>query len=266
MKRYLYNYQTIVRFSQPVRRHAVLLRPLPMTGTYMEVEEEHLLISPNFHLMRGTDPLGNRIVYGCWHEAHDSLVYVSTGMVSMDGYRSPLDAVPLMAYRESTPLTFLSEEELERTWECSGENSPQTASASMPVHDTARAICHLVNEKMNYVPGVTTAETTASQVLAACRGVCQDYAHLMIALCRAKGMVARYVCGMMEGEGETHAWVEVCDGNGWMGFDPTHDVEIGQGYLKIAHGRDAADCPVSRGVYMGNASQETEVHVMLKEI
>lgn len=266
MKRFLYNYQTVVRFSQPVKRHAVLLRPLPMNGTYMEVEEEHLLISPNLHLMRGTDPLGNRIAYGCWHEAHDSLVYVSTGMVSMDDYRSPLDAVPLMAYREPTPLTFLSEGEKERVGHSAEEFSRQSDSTSPSVLETARTICHLVNGKMDYVPGVTTAETTASQVLATCQGVCQDYAHLMIALCRAKGMAARYVCGMMEGEGETHAWVEVCDGKSWMGFDPTHDVEIRQGYLKLAHGRDAADCPVSRGIYMGNACQETEVHVMLKEI
>lgn len=262
MKRYLYNYQTVVRFSQPVMRHAILLRPLPMIGSYMEVEEEHLLISSKFHLMRGTDPLGNRIVYGCWHEAHDSLVYVSTGMVSMDDYRVPLDAVPLMAYRESTPLTFLSDEELERSELLSEVVFEQSSS----VQDIAKNICHLVSEKMNYAPGVTTAETTASQVLATRKGVCQDYAHLMIALCRAKGLAARYVCGMMEGEGETHAWVEVCDGKSWIGFDPTHDVEIKQGYLKLAHGRDASDCPVSRGIYMGNASQETEVHVMLEEI
>ena len=262
MKRYLYNYQTIVRFSQPVTRHTVLIRPLPMIGAYMEVEEEHLLTSPNIHLQRGTDSLGNRIMYGCWHEAHDRLVYVSTGMVSMDDYRSPLDAVPLMAYRESTPLTFLSEEELEKAGLLSEVISGQDSSAE----DTARAICHLVNEKMKYVPETTTAETTASQVLTTRQGVCQDYAHLMIALCRAEGLAARYVCGMMEGEGETHAWVEVCDGKSWIGFDPTHDVEICQGYLKLAHGRDASDCPVNRGIYMGNASQETEVHVMLEEI
>ena len=265
MKRYLYNYQTVVRFSQPVRRHAVLLRAMPTIGSYAEVEEEHLLISPSFHLMRGTDQLGNRIAYGCWHEAHESLVYVSTGMVSMADYRVPIDSVPLMAYRESTPLTFLSEEELKRCGVISVPSSEKQIS-SASVIENARTVCHQVHEMLNYVPGVTDANTTASQVLAKLQGVCQDYAHLMIALCRAKGLAARYVCGMMEGEGETHAWVEVCDGKCWMGFDPTHDVEITQGYLKLAHGRDVSDCPVSRGIYMGNACQETEVHVLLKEI
>ncbi len=251
MKRYIYNYQTLVRFSQPVKRHAVLLRALPVIGSYMEVVEEHLLISPAFHLLRGTDPLGNRIAYGCQHEEHDNLAYVSTGIVDMDEYRVAPDAIPVMAYREPTPLTYLTEDELESV-------------GALP--QDAPGICHLVYQKLRYVPGMTTTETTASEVLAAGQGVCQDYAHLMIALCRASGMAARYVCGMMEGEGETHAWVEVFDGKAWTGYDPTHDVAIRHGYLKLGHGRDAADCPVSRGIYMGNASQETEVHVMLKEI
>ncbi len=251
MKRYLYNYQTVVRFSQPVRRHAVLLRPLPTIGSYMEVEEEHLLVSPTFHLRRGTDALGNRVAYGCQHEAHDSMAYISTGMVSMGDYRIALDKIPVMVYRESTPQTFLSEQDLETIGE---------------LPDDPLDICHLVYQMLTYQPGVTTTGTTAAEVLAEKRGVCQDYAHLMIALCRAKGKAARYVCGMMEGEGETHAWVEVCDGEAWIGFDPTHDVKISQGYLKLAHGRDAADCPVNRGIYIGNASQETEVHVLLKEI
>lgn len=266
MKRYLYNYQTVVRFSQPVRRHAVLLRALPMMGGYVGVEEEHLLISPNLHLMRGTDSLGNRIAYGCWHEAHDCLAYVSTGVVSMDDYRMPLDEIPLMVYREPTSLTFLTDEEVEKSGLWKDDLCPRPTHSLSSIYDTAKSVCHLVYEKMTYTPSVTTAETKASDVLATCQGVCQDYAHLMLALCRMVGIAARYVCGIMEGEGETHAWVEICDGKRWYGFDPTHDAEIKQGYLKLAHGRDASDCPVSRGIYMGNACQETEVHVLLKEI
>lgn len=190
--------------------------------------------------MRGTDPLGNRIAYGCQHEEHDTLAYVSTGIMDMGEYRVAPDAIPVMAYREPTPLTYLTEDELESV-------------GALP--QDATGICHLVYQKLHYVPGMTTTETTASEVLAAGQGVCQDYAHLMIALCRASGMAARYVCGMMEGEGETHAWVEVFDGKAWTGYDPTHDVAIKYGYLKLGHGRDAADCPVSRGIYMGNASR-----------
>lgn len=263
MKSYIFSYQTIVRFSQPITRHAVLLRPLPFCGSYMNVEEEHLLISPSFHVRKGLDALGNRIVYGLQHEPHSSLVYVSSGIVSMEDYRCSLDAIPLMVYREPTSLTFLSEEDIAAESAIHDGLPHPSLSQEKDTFAMARRICHFVYERMQYVPEVTTTETTASEVWKNRQGVCQDYAHLMIALCRKQGIAARYVCGMMEGEGETHAWVEVCDGTEWRGFDPTHDVEIKQGYLKLAHGRDAADCPVSRGLYMGNASQETEVHILL---
>lgn len=252
MKRYIYNYQTVVGFNQPVMRHAILLRAQPVQGAYMNVEEEHLLLPPAFHIQSGTDAFGNRLVYGLQEEAHQSLVTVSTGIVSMERYSVPLDAMPLMVYREPTPLTFLSEE--------------HRLDLEGSISQKAWFICHYVFRQMAYVPQVTTLDTPASEIIKTHQGVCQDYAHLMIALCRLHGIPARYVCGFMEGEGETHAWVEVCDGDAWHGFDPTHNVEIECGYVKLAHGRDASDCPVSRGLYMGNALQETEVSVTLKEI
>ena len=88
----------------------------------------------------------------------------------------------------------------------------------------------------------------------------------MIGFCRRCGIPARYVCGFMEGTGETHAWVEVYDGYSWIGFDPTNDCRIIYGYVKLAHGRDASDCPVSRGIYNGQALQQTQISVTLKEI
>jgi len=88
----------------------------------------------------------------------------------------------------------------------------------------------------------------------------------MIAFCRANKLPARYVNGFLEGVGQTHAWVEVFDGYSWQGLDPTHDRTRLQGYVKIAHGRDSADCPVSRGMFSGNADQQTLINVTLQEI
>ena len=66
----------------------------------------------------------------------------------------------------------------------------------------------------------------------------------------------------------THAWIEVFDAQQgyWFGFDPTYDHRIDLGYVKLAHGRDAADCPVSRGQYNGFSNQETKINVILKAI
>ncbi|MDO4497959.1 MAG: transglutaminase family protein, partial [Bacteroidales bacterium] len=91
-------------------------------------------------------------------------------------------------------------------------------------------------------------------------------AHLMIALCRAKGWYARYVNGFILGEGQTHAWVEVSDGNVWVPYDPTLDVIPDWGYVKIAHGRDANDCPTNRGRFLGFTTETMSVSVSLSEL
>lgn len=115
--------------------------------------------------------------------------------------------------------------------------------------DNILTIMHHVHNYIDYCPGVTTIDTPLEEVLRLRKGVCQDYAHMMVAVCREAGYHARYVCGLMTGEGQTHAWVEVHDGQCWYAFDPTNDTAIATGYIKLAHGRDARDCPVSRGVY-----------------
>ena len=263
MKRYIYNYQTIVTFSESIINHAVLLRCQPAVGSYMTVDEEHLVISPGFRLTKGVDQLGNRIVYGSQREGHLSLAYVSTGLVSMSPYviRSERGFNPV--YLVQTRMTDIGQDTLDA--DATGTANGGEVMSGHTI-DVAQEICHKVYGMMTYVPFSTNVETTAAQVMQTLQGVCQDYAHLMIGYCRRQGIPARYVCGFMEGTGETHAWVEVYDGYSWIGFDPTNDCRIIYGYVKLAHGRDASDCPVSRGIYGGQALQQTQISVTLKEI
>ena len=264
MKRYIYNYQTIVTFSESVVNHAVLLRCQPSVGSYMTVDEEHLVISPGFRLTKGVDQLGNRIIYGSQREGHMSLAYVSAGIVSMSPYviRSERGFNPV--YLVQTRMTDIGQDTLDA--DATGMGTATCAPELGHAIDVAEEIRHKVPGMMPYMPFSTTVETTASQVMKTMQGVCQDYAHLMIGFCRRCGIPARYVCGFMEGTGETHAWVEVYDGYSWIGFDPTNDCRIIYGYVKLAHGRDASDCPVSRGLYAGQALQQTQISVTLKEI
>jgi len=112
-----------------------------------------------------------------------------------------------------------------------------------------------VYKSMTYRHGVTGVRTTAAEALALGAGVCQDYAHVMLAVCRACGLPSRYVSGHMLGQGGTHAWVEVVlpaeggrDAVAWA-FDPTHVSRAGLGYVKIAAGRDYADVAPTSGTY-----------------
>ncbi len=259
MKRYLYCYNTIVSFSEPVGNHEFLIRCQPVLGEYMNVEEEHLVLPPDYWKHHGTDTFKNRIVYGGNREPHQSLAYVSTGIVSMQTYRIHSDSLPISIWLQPTHLTNL------HTFTSLSFNLPR---AEMSCMERAESIMHHINSILAYVPHSTDIETTAQEVIDSGQGVCQDFAHLMIAVCRHFGIPARYVCGFVEGTGETHAWVEVFDAQQgyWFGFDPTYDHRIDLGYVKLAHGRDAADCPVSRGQYNGFSNQETKINVILKAI
>ena len=117
-----------------------------------------------------------------------------------------------------------------------------------------------VYQSMTYQHGVTGVRTTAAEALALGSGVCQDYAHVMLALCRACGLPSRYVSGHLLGQGGSHAWVEVVlptmDGTGdaiaWT-FDPTHASRGGLGYVTIAIGGDYSDVAPTSGTYLSSA-------------
>lgn len=120
-------------------------------------------------------------------------------------------------------------------------------------------ICARVHGAITYEWGVTGVRTTAAEALAGGRGVCQDYAHVMIAACRAAGIEARYVSGHLVGEGGSHAWVEVLRPHPYRpdrrvveAWDPTHDRRTDDGYLTVAVGRDYADVAPLSGSYVGD--------------
>jgi transglutaminase-like putative cysteine protease len=133
------------------------------------------------------------------------------------------------------------------------------------------ALATLVNDwlfaNMSYQAGVTGVGTTAAQALALGSGVCQDYAHVMIAVCRLLGMPARYVSGHLLGEGGTHAWVEVLLPNGdgsegasaWA-FDPTHGHMTRLSYVTVAVGRDYYDVAPTSGTYSWGPSGRLTSH------
>jgi transglutaminase-like putative cysteine protease len=112
-----------------------------------------------------------------------------------------------------------------------------------------------VYRRMRYLPGSTGVATPAADALAGRTGVCQDFAQVMLAVCRTAGLPARYVSGHLEGEGQMHAWVEIlyaATGGplAWHPLDPTHDRAALDGYVTVAVGRDYADVsPISGHCY-----------------
>jgi transglutaminase-like putative cysteine protease len=122
--------------------------------------------------------------------------------------------------------------------------------------ELAAILCARVHDHFIYEGGVTTVATSAAEAWAGGRGVCQDYAHCMLVLCRLCGLPARYVSGHLLGDGGSHAWVELLvpgsDGRPrTVAFDPTHDRRAGPRYVTVALGRDYLDVTPTSGTFHG---------------
>ncbi|MDC6354191.1 MULTISPECIES: transglutaminase-like domain-containing protein [unclassified Robiginitalea] len=115
-----------------------------------------------------------------------------------------------------------------------------------------------VYEDLDYMPGETGVDTPLSDILDNRKGVCQDFAHLFVAIAREHGLPARYVSGYLHqgmgyvGDAQMHAWAEAfVPGIGWKGFDPTNNLLAASDHIKVAHGRDYSDCAPIKGVVFG---------------
>ncbi|WP_411827002.1 transglutaminase family protein [Luteolibacter sp. AS25] len=144
-----------------------------------------------------------------------------------------------------------------------------------PVFEKTSAIMRWIYTEFTYEPGSTDVNTHLEQAFNGRKGVCQDFAHIMIGMCRALGIPARYTSGYIyTGEGNdlvgsqaSHAWCEVyLPEDGWVGFDPTNAVLADDRYIKIAVGRDYEDVAPIRGTYRGSADCKMEVTVNVKRL
>lgn len=144
-------------------------------------------------------------------------------------------------------------------------------SRELSVKDCVEKLSTYINETFQYKQGVTTVQTKLEELWDAKMGVCQDFAHMMIAMLRSVGIPARYVSGYicpsnveMRGEGATHAWVEAyVPGVGWVGNDPTNKCWVNDKHVKIAFGRDFNDCTPVKGTYEGTSNHNLYVSVVI---
>ena len=273
MKQFFYRYESIISFSSPVSAHSWLLRCMPRREPFQRVERALLRASVvgqeggelEIPVCFGRDAFGNAVQTGYVSEAHHRFRIVSEGTVRQTPYRI-CDTAHGM-YLEHTALTGPDGSMKRFAGQTSGgkADAPEGLLPGGGALDEALSLCAAVHGYMTYAPGVTTVHTTAAQAFALGRGVCQDYAHVLIALLRHCGIPARYVCGYLVGEGATHAWVEFFDQGVWRGLDPTNNRLLQYGCIKVAHGRDSADCSVNRGVFSGRTVQQNTLDIKVEE-
>ena len=257
MKKLHFVYEMKLKFSSPVTAHSFALRCTPRTSPNQAIGSLTCEFHPVTSISVCKDAFANKVYTGYIEESHSAFSFRISGMAitnSENIIREELD--PL--YKYSSLLTHL--------------NMPASAyfaDYNLPAGDELQQAIYLMNllyEHFRYQSGSTNCTTKAEDALLQGCGVCQDYAHILIALCRQIGIAARYVAGFMIGEGATHAWLEIYTNGQWIGLDPTHNRLVDEQYIKLSHGRDYNDCIIDRGRFMGNANQYQTVIVRVEEI
>lgn len=207
---------------------------------------------PGAHQTESIDEFGNRVV----SFSIPSVEQRATFRISLEVERGGRATPPLVSTRavgqalQTTRLTEADAALRAEAWNL-------TARLVGDAEAKAQTIAEWVYETMSYERGVTDVQTTAAEAFKLRAGVCQDYAHLMLALCHLQGIPARYVSGHLLGEGGTHAWVEVLSrspgpesGFRALAFDPTHGRKGDLSYITVATGRDYADVAPTSGSFI----------------
>lgn len=269
-------HRTIYRYASPVRDSFNEARLQPFSNETQSVDQFLLKVLPATRLQHHYDFYSNTVHHFEIAEPHSSLLVESHLRVTTrrPSYPARTDTPwPLArigeAQREPRVFDFLRESLYVDT---SPEAWRLALDATAGLTDTwqaALAIMAFVRENFKYEPLSTTVYTHMRDVLKNRRGVCQDFAHVMIGLCRSLKIPALYVSGYLATEmaSATHAWVEVLlPGTGWVGLDPTHNRLADDTYVKIAVGRDYADVRPVAGNFKGNTDWKLDVKVDIKRL
>lgn len=284
--RYRVKHRTSYLAREPVSvgHNQAWLRPRNLP--WQSVESSHLKIKPTpSKLTERVDAFGNSVTTFSFNEGYSRLVVEAQSQVFVEPAQLPLESCrsasqihdDLFAHataEDLDALQFLFASPLVPTIEAAQAFARESFDAELPLAESAYELMHRVYEAFQFDPHVTTVSTPVEQVLAERRGVCQDFAHALLAMFRSVGVAARYVSGYLRtypppgkprlvGADASHAWVAVYCGRevGWYDLDPTNDKHPTDEHITVAWGRDYADIPPLRGVFLGGGNPTLQVSV-----
>ena len=280
--RYRIVHRTAYRYGEPVHESFNQVRLRPVTGDSQNCLDFRLTIDPPATVTTFRDYYGNAVHdFGvpyphdhlCVEATSDVLTFALAGQPLAGPSGMELDRSPLLAALVADlevadehaefliPSTYVG---LDPASEALAGTLLARDSGTTAYGFLVRAGSH-IRERFNYRLGATTVHSTVADVIAGGSGVCQDFAHLLISLCRHVGLPARYVSGYLGDvtlSAASHAWAEAwVPPYGWVGFDATAGAPCTGRHVKVAVGRDYADVAVVRGTYRGSGDASLEVTV-----
>jgi len=272
-------HKTRFRYSAPVTESHTEVRMCPRSEDNQRLVEFRLATTPLAQIQRYRDWLGNEVYHFDVAATHRQLLIIAEAIVQLTPPPPLPDRLDHTAWCALDRLAEAGEH-----WDFLMPS--HFIQATPALIDLAcefgltrrvdplsllRELTAQIANTFAYAPQTTRVDSPIDEALLARRGVCQDFAHIMIALARRIGIPCRYVSGYLfhrtedhdrSEEDATHAWVEAfLPELGWVGFDPTNNLIAGERHIRVAIGRDYADVPPTRGVYRGQATSQLEVGV-----
>jgi len=295
--RYRIRHQTLYGYRSDVVHSHQLLHLVPRPAPYQQCLEHAIEIAPEgYRRTDEVDAFGNPVTRIELMQPHRDLAVTSV-MEVLVYPRPPLPAalsVPweqarsMLTYHGSWPARaileagrFRHESAYVRIKRAFTDYAADCFGEDEPILVCAETLMSKLHRDMRYTPGATTINTPLIEVLASRRGVCQDYAHLMIACLRSYGLAARYVSGYVRslppcsdedamalvGGAASHAWVAVyAPPLGWVELDPTNDTRVGTDHVAVAWGRDFGDVSPLRGIILGGGTHQLSVSVSVESL
>ncbi|WP_053960758.1 transglutaminase family protein [Sulfobacillus thermosulfidooxidans] len=261
-------HDTIYRYKEPIFSLASELHLRPLNNARQIVESFQIMTSPSTHLYDYIDRFGNT-VHHFTIPRHLQTVEISavSRVITMDQpfvYRMPTG---FLGYESLTPTMRTMIDEETKSW------IYEIDHPELPVLERVHQLTQATHQYFTYEAGVTTVLDTAKDFMRLKRGVCQDFAHFLISVCRYLQIPTLYVSGYLIPENEaptaSHAWVAVYTGEfrskQWTGFDPVSGTFTNDRYIWLALGRDYGDVTPVRGVYWGTRDEDLQVSIQIEE-
>jgi transglutaminase-like putative cysteine protease len=274
-------------YESPVSSATLSLRVTPRSGAGQRCLTHTLIIEPQPKMLRvEQDFFGNSVTMATIDTGLTSLkveararVDISRPLIALSGASPDWKEIASAALDQASlgadaPAHFIFASPRIALSAPVTDYAAQSFPSGRTIVDGARGLAKRIRADFAYSPQVTDVSTPLDEAFAQRRGVCQDFAHIMIAGLRGLGLPASYVSGYirtipppgkprLQGADATHAWVSVWCGVeiGWLGVDPTNAIDAGNDHIVLAIGRDFSDVSPIHGVFVGSGAQELEVGV-----
>lgn len=287
--RFRITHSTLYRYGHPAAEAYGEARLAPPELTTQWVKARQLAIEPITKVSQYKDHFGNEVEFYSLPFRHSSLEVTNRIIVETVPFPMPhaalecsvQEACQIFSSALVEVFDFLQSTEIVQIGRYALQWAKKYLAPRLPLGTALASLNEAIHDSFSYTKGATDNSTPLTDIWRARKGVCQDFAHVMLSVLRTAGLPSRYVCGYIEaapprrtdqgralvGAAATHAWVEVLvPGMTWVALDPTNRQWVDERYVAVSYGRDSRDAAPLRGIFKGSGGQKMTTKVIMERL